>query len=272
MSGLYKNKSGINMVSGTVESISPDKASMVIKTTVGNREKGGVEPKDFKVTFNGDVKLSDEIKVGDTVTAAGYQNGEDSINASFAAHENSCFKASDDLVIISGEVLFANKNEEKDENGQPRLTQAGTEKKPHFDITIAVGSGKDRVNHVVKVYDFAAKDGKEKQENIARFEKIFGNFDRKDNPVYMTIATGAGQEYTKVNKSKDGTKEYENKYESHLGFKSFNVQYLNSLNKSKEAGKAGDAKAAETAKDTNADAENLDFVDIDGIDDMELDF
>jgi hypothetical protein len=267
MSGIYRNKSGINMISGTVEAISPDRKEVSVKTTEGNRETHQLEEKVFKATFDGAETLKEDIHVGDTITVAGYQNGQNSISAKYAEHENGYFKASDDLVILSGEVLFANKNVEKDENGQPRLNKAGAEKKPHFDITIAVGTGKDRVNHVVKVYDFAAKEGKPAQENIARFEKIFANFDRKTNPIYITIATGEGQPYTKTNTKGDTT--YENKYESHLGFKSFNVQFLNSLNKDKGAEKAADAPAKDApAPANNADA--LDF-DLDAIDDMDMD-
>lgn len=224
MSRVYTNqKTGLTVVSGKVKDISEDKKTITVAVQEfvrgENGEHGSYQNKDAVLVAQTPVE---DIIVGDFVTGNGFKAGGGKINVDRVAHENNYVEA-EGFGIISGEVLFANKNEEIDrETNQPRLTQAGTPRKPHFDITVAAGTGESRVNHVVRIYNT------QDQDNIGRYEKLFANFDRKENPVYVSIVTKAENANTYMRESTDKQgRVWQNSYMSHMGTNFMDVNFVN---------------------------------------------
>lgn len=283
MSKVYTNqKTGLAVASGRVKAISEDAKSITIgvqqyvKDGEGN---GHYESTDIVLVASVPVE---GIAENDLVTATGFKAGAGRINIDTINHENAYVEA-EGFGIISGEVLFANKNDEIDkETGEPRLTGAGTPKKPHFDITVAVGTGKERVNHTVKVYN--VKD----QDNIGRYEKLFANFDRNENPVYVSIVTRVenASPYMKETKDKQG-RIWQNQYMSHMGINSLDANFVKG--KVQQAAKntapiTPAATPAQTAPITNASAEpaaqaptsgsgfnyNMDDFNLNDLDDLDM--
>ncbi len=243
MSKKYQNqKSGFTVVSGKIKSISEDKLSSTVSVETWDNVKKARVPEDIVITT---LYPIEEEKIGDVITATGYLVRGQIQAESFskdALYVESAPVASQahGLAVLAGLVLFANKNDEIDKTtGQPRLNQAGQPKKPHFDITIPVGTGEERVTHTVRIYNMPERKKEDgtvipAQDNISRYEKLFANFDRKTNPIYCSIITQPGQTYTRKNVV--GTREYENTCMSHLGANSVDATFMQErvADKSKE--------------------------------------
>lgn len=227
MSRLYNHQNtGVNVVSGPVKSVAEDKLSAVITVQKYNDSTKKYEDKDVKVTALAPI----EAAAGQVVTAVGYKVRGD-IQATALSTEN-IYVEEEGLAILSGKVLFANTNKEIDKDGNPRLNKAGQPKKPHFDITVAVGDGAiERVTHTVAIYNFPEKKDENglvtraAQDNITRYEKLFAKFDRETNPIYVSIVTQPGNSWIRRSVGKDG-REWENAMMSHLGFNSIDVTFL----------------------------------------------
>jgi hypothetical protein len=170
------------------------------------------------------------------VAAAGWPAGENAVNAeTCVCNESSYHQFTDKVAVVSGQVMFARYNDEIDKvTGEHRLTKAGTQKKPHFDISIAVGNGAERVLHTVRAYGDSTQSA---QNRMA-------NFDRTENPVYATIVTQPGESYTTTNEHNGRT--YHNTNMSHIGLNSLDIIFTKDLVKegSKEAAPAQEAPAA----------------------------
>lgn len=235
MSKMYGNqKTGVQVVSGPIKSVADDGLSAVITVQKYNKDTRKNEPEDVTVK----TQLKIEEVPGSIVTAVGYKV-RGVIEADVLSSEN-IYVEEAGLSVLSGQVLFANKNDEIDkETGSPRLNQAGQPKKPHFDITIAVGDGNERVTHTVNIYNFPEKveNGvvvRAAQDNIGRYEKLFATFDRETNPVYAAIVTQPGNSWVAHSKSSDG-RVWDNQRMSHLGANSLDVSFLNGFQKGNTA-------------------------------------
>lgn len=222
---LVKN-TGVSVVSGKISKIADDKKSAVITVSVYNRDTKQNVSEEVAITSNEEI----EVNNGQYVTAMGFKRGQN-IAVERLAADNACLTL-EGTTVVTGLVLFANKNLEKDKDGNPRKTSAGTDRKPHYDITVAVGQGADRETHVIKFYDFTTKEGRA-VENIARYEKLFSNFDRNENPVFVSIVTDEGQAWVRKNTDANG-KEWQNNMVSHMGANSVDVNFVNAKERTNE--------------------------------------
>lgn len=242
MAKVYSKSTGLNIISGKVKSVSDDRYSIVVESEKYNNSTKSREAVEF--TVKAPVTYDESFVPGTRATVAGYLAGKGTINADYASASQG-FSVLDEgldnldkngnpraVAVLSGEVLFANKRDELTENGQPKLNAAGAPRKPHFDVTIAVGTGSSRKTHIVKFYNFTDKEGKF-VDNIGRMEKIFKNFDRKENPIYATFVTDKGQEYSYENEYNGNT--YTNTNVSHMGAQSFDFEFLNARQKQTKA-------------------------------------
>lgn len=258
MAKVYSKSTGLNIISGKVKSVSDDRYSMVVESEKYNPSTKSREAVEF--TVKAPVTYDESFIPGARVTVAGYLAGKGIINADYASASQG-FSVLDEgldnldkngnpraITVLSGEVLFANKRDELTENGQPKLNAAGAPRKPHFDVTIAVGTGSSRKTHIVKFYNFTDKDGKH-VDNIGRMEKIFKNFDRKENPIYATFVTDKGQEYSYENEYNGNT--YTNTNVSHMGAQSFDFEFLNA--RQKKTSTPAQDKTEEPAKTPEAE-------------------
>lgn len=241
MSKWYKSqKTGINVISGKIKSISEDRMVM----TVAAEEYDKTEKKNVPVeaTISSGIPFEDDFKVGYSVTATGYQRGKGAIFAEAVSLGNDTYE-NEDLAVVSGLVRFARLNEEKNADGTPKMKQDGTPKKPHYDITVTARNNEGNfVNHVIKVYEGIHEDGKKSQMDIV--SGLFKNFDRENNRARVTIVTSPGQSYTSTNTGKDG-KEYTNFYCSHMGYKSLDVEFVDQKEKTQGAPTASKAPATQ---------------------------
>lgn len=271
MSKMYTNqKTGLTVVSGKVKTKSDDGKNITVGVQQRNVEKNIYEFVD--VTLTAPVPV-EGIAVGDYITATGFKASGGRINIDTINHENAYIEA-EGFGVLSGEVLFANKSDEIDKTtGQPRLTQAGSPKKPHFDITVAVGKGNDRVTHTVKIYNI--KD----QDNIGRYEKLFANFNRESNPMYVSIVTKAenASSYMRETKDKSG-RIWQNQCMSHLGMNSLDVNFINGKERANDK-ESNEAQAtpeptpipmSQAAPQSNGTGFNYNLDGLDDIDDLDM--
>lgn len=222
---LVKN-TGVSVVSGKISKIADDKKSAVITVSVYNRDTKQNVSEEVAITTNEEIQVNN----GQYVTAMGFKRGQN-IAVERLSADNACLSL-EGTTVVTGLVLFANKNNEVDKDGNPRKTAAGSNRKPHYDITVAVGQGAERETHVIKFYDFTTKEGRA-VENIARYERLFANFDRNENPVFVSIVTDEGQAWTRENKDANG-KVWQNHMVSHMGANSVDVNFVNAKEKTNE--------------------------------------
>ena len=278
MSRMYRNTtSGIVVVTGPVKALAPDNMSVTLSVTQRTND-GKYEPSDYTVKLTEPANPED-FPVGKPVTAYGYQAGINAINAEMCTSENAYGQCSDKLAVIAGNVLFASYRSELDENGQPRLNRAGAPRKPHFDITVTTGSGRDRVNHTVKIYNFTDKNG-EYRDNISSIQKRFEKFDRETNPMYVCIATQPGETYSYDTERNGQT--YHNTTMSHMGYSMIDSAFVNALQKDKGQGVTAPTQAAPTAPQpapapvpavaqaTQANGFDISALDVEGLDDIDF--
>lgn len=270
MSKKYTNTTtGFTLVSGTLKELGEDRKTGIIEAEVWDKSEKKRVLEDIKISAEAPI----EENVGDVVTAYGYNfKGTimiDVISKDAMYHEiEPTVENKKGVAVLAGNVLFAVKNDEIDKTtGEPRLNNAGQPRKPHFDISLPVGQGENRVLHTVKIYDFKERTDKDgtvipAQKNIERYEKLFKNFmeDKANHPIYVSIRTQPGQLYTVDTPAvyskgpKQGqpilSKEtgeqiiWHNKRMSHLGANAIDVTFLQVA---AEKEKQGEEKAATSA-------------------------
>lgn len=226
MSKIYRNQSsGITVVSGKIKSIAEDRMVMVVTTDDYDRTAKKNNPVDL--TISSGVPFEEEFKAGYSVTAAGYQHGKGVIAAEAVFTGNDSYETQD-LAVVTGLVKFARMNEEKNADGSAKMKQDGTTpRKPHYDVTITVKEGDKWVDHVIKIYEGNIEEGKKSQ--MEKAEALFKNFDKETNRIRATFVTTPGQAYH-YTVNKDG-KEYVNYGCSHMGYKSLDVEFLDTKEK-----------------------------------------
>jgi hypothetical protein len=239
---IYTNQnSGLTVATGKIKALSEDRT---VLTIVAEEYKDG-ERKDVELNISNPIGFNpDDYKVGFTVTAAGYKHGKGVIQAERVLVGNDIFETAD-LTVVTGLVKFARYNEEKDKDGNPRLKQDGTPRKPHFDITISVKEDDKYVDHTIKVYEGRHEEGKKSQ--LERVQAMFSRFDRQTNRISVAVVTqpGVPRSYTVT---KD-LKEYTNFVCDHMGYKSIDVEYIDAREKTQApAQKAAPTQTAPVAQ------------------------
>lgn len=251
MSNVYRNqKTGLITATGKIKEISEDRMVLTLSTEEYDRGQKKKAPVDFIVSTG--VPFTEDYQIGYTATAVGYPRGKGVIAGESVLIGNDLYENMD-YVVVSGLVKFARMNEEKNADGTPKVKQDGiTPKKPHYDVTISVYEKDKWVDHIIKVYAGNPEEGK--KSPVDRIAACFKNFDSKENRIRATFVTTPGQSYS-YTVNKDG-REYINNACSHIGFASFDVEYIDAEKQKTQAPaqtpvKAADAPAAQTPSTVN---------------------
>lgn len=225
---VYKNQaSGLVVATGKIKSVSEDR--MVMTVTSEQYDRTAKKNEEVELNVSSGTPFEDSFKNGYGVTVAGYQRGKGAIVADAAFIGNDYFETQD-LAVVTGLVKYARLNEEKDENGAPKMKQDGkTPKKPHYDVTISVNEGDKWVDHVIRIYEGIHEEGKKSQ--MDRAAALFSKFDKESNRIRATFVTSPGQSYSRT-VTKNG-KEYVNYGCSHIGFKFMDVEFVDQKEKAK---------------------------------------
>lgn len=233
-------KTGLNVVSGKVKTISDDRTMMVVTTSRYNSESKQNE--EYDVTVQTANQFGEGVKEGFSVTVAGYKGRGGTLNDVTVMTGQDVYEE-EATSVITGFVSYAGFREEKNADGSPKTKQDGSPKKPHYDICIKVKDEDTNhyVNHRIKVYDFP----NEEKSSIERMKKIFGKLDTEKNRIRVTIVTNPGQEYNYTSTGKDG-REYTNYESVHMGYRFLDVEYVDQ----KEQSQSKDVPAKETAAET----------------------
>ena len=235
MSKLYTNKkAGTSVLTGKITKISDDRKMAEVTYNEYNYQEKKSVAKTKNVLCP--TPLDDSYKVGKTMTAVGYVTGPVNFQPVSVSNEENVFEMQD-IAFLSGHIVKAALNEEKDKDGNPKLKADGSPKKPHFDVQLEVARQDGQiVHHFVKVYDSPKYQEAGQPTNIEKYQKRFADFvNAQDTPMYVTIATTPGQEYSFT--KDDGTVYLGC---SHLGINSLDIQYEFSKDKTKGDGAKGD--------------------------------
>lgn len=251
---IYTNqKTKMSVVSGVVLAISDDRKSVTIKTQEFNRDEKVRAYEDKEMVFEAPQPVAENVVVGKSVTICGYEQidmmaGSSKWVAGYVSAGNESFEFKT-LAVVNGDVVYARYNEEKNEDGTPKMTKErmgadgkiipAKAKTPHFDIGVStVDAEGKRVLHTVKAYPDPVKgkdgqivEGQKSFDKIETLKKRFANFDKESNPMRVTIATQPGQISTSTNEY-DG-KVYENTYSNHMGIYSLDIEYTKAREKDK---------------------------------------
>ena len=237
MAKMYTNQNThLIVASGEITEVAADRMSFKLKTQ--SYDRATKESHETVIEWKCATALADDIAPGKRAAVCGMENTDlfnpanNGYQAGYVSAGNGFFDFKD-LAVVNGDVVFARYNEEKNEDGSPKMTKERTgadgalipakAKKPHFDIGISTeetneAGEKIRVLHTTKCYAF-----KGDTSQIDRYKKLFANFDRESNPVYATIVTAPGVADSRV-VERDG-KTYTNHYAGHMGIKSLDVEY-----------------------------------------------
>lgn len=253
MAKIYVNKkTSVTTVSGQVTEVSSDRKEFKVLSKQWNPESKQMDDNTLSIITS--TPLQEDVAVGKNVTVCGFTNPiKQAFEAMFVEAKSGCFELND-LSVVRGEVVKAEMNEEKNADGTNKVTREGKARKPHFDIKVSTiepdpASEKGetrRVLHTIKVYAMTQSDGSVNTANLDRVKKIFGNYDRNENPATVTVVTSPADATTRENEVNG--KVYVNTYVNHLGFKSIDVEW------GKERTKDKDTAGAEEKKEDPAPA------------------
>ncbi len=251
MSKRYVNKkTSLHIVSGKVESIAEDRKSLVVHNVAYSESaKGNIEE---HTTVRSEYAIPDDIAVGSNITAVGYPAGGTAgafiINAQSISAKSAIFENTE-IAVVSGHLVSAKYISELNLDGTARTKSDGvTPKKPHYDLSLSVPNGPDGRNvlHIIKVYDFPAKenDGKKlteiesikrRIEGVYAFLKEgeepkktdsglppYGFKDKESTPTYVTIVTKPGNSWEHESEFNGETQM--NYYSSHMGISSIDIE------------------------------------------------
>lgn len=189
MGNMYTNlNSGLTVAMGKIKSISDDKLNMVIEAT---KYVQNADPQPVDVKIKSPVPFTESgYRVGYQATAVGYGKGVDgnTMQAQAVLVGNDVYEC-EALAIVKGTVKKIFMNEEKNQDGTPKLNRDGKPRKPHFDITVAVKDEANNrwVDHVIKIYDGRVEPGKRGQ--IEQMKYRFKDFDPEHNRMAVTFVT-----------------------------------------------------------------------------------
>ena len=252
---IYDNKkTGLSTISGKIESISDDRLNLTVKTQV--YDAATKTRNDTSVPVSLESTFEENASVGQNITVVGFKNPRTkSYDAMFVSTGSGSFDY-DALSVVSGDVIFAGYNEEKNEDGSVKMSREYTTasgevvaphaKKPHFDIGISTEeldseTGKTRrVLHTIKEYPYNGDMTK-----VERYKKLFANFNKETNPVYATIVTAPAE--IKPREHEYNGKVYTNYYANHMGTNMVDVVFEKALMKETETSKDEEAPAPEVS-------------------------
>lgn len=238
MSKLYTNKkAGTSVLTGKITAISEDRKTVDVTYNEYSYQEKKSESKTKKVLCQ--QPLDDSYKTGKTITAVGYVTGPVNFQPVSISNDVNVFEMQD-IAFLSGHIVKAALNEEKDQEGNPKLKSDGTPRKPHFDVQMEIPRNDGQiVHHFVKVYDTPKYQEVGQPTNIEKFQKRFADFvSAQETPMYVTIATTPGQEFSFT--KDDGTVYLGC---SHMGINSLDIQY--EFSKEKQQGKDNGEKPKE---------------------------
>lgn len=223
---IYRQKDGITVASGKIKSISDDRMHMVLATQDYNKTEKKVIDTDMNVVLQ--IPLDDSMKRGFDVTVAGYPHGKGTFMAETVLSGNDIYQT-EDLTIITGFVTSVRFNEEKNEDGSPKMKQDGvTPRKPHYDISVPVQMEGKRVWHQIAVYDNDIYN----KDAIEKAKRLFDKFDKETNRIKVTFVTRPGDITSYVTHGANG-QEYTNYSCRHMGYQSVDVEYVDQKEKTK---------------------------------------
>lgn len=218
MSKLYTNqKANTSVLSGKIKSISEDRKN--IEVAYKNYDYNAQKSTDMVANVVSGVAVDESYVAGKNITVIGYTTGPTFTAINISNKEN--IFETQGLTVISGYVAKAGLNEEKNEDGSPKLKQDGTPRKPHFDIQVVIEENGNPTHHFVKVYNAPKHQKAGEKSNIEKQQARFVDFkDPETTPTRVTIATQSGQPFT-FEKS-DGTVYYGC---SHMSVNSLDIEY-----------------------------------------------
>lgn len=288
MKNYHPQNSQINFMSGIITSISDDRTKFELKSFV--KKNVGTDPETKKDKYETIAQthycsvalpLDEHCNVGgrvSVVTRGSDYDEEKDIDVEKAltviAGNGAYDMKREPFSLINGRIKFATYRDEKDENGQPKMskeyiTQDGQKvaphpKKAHFDIGISVPEqtedGNTRwITHTIKVYEKTGADGKIDNKQVYGLKKKLENVDLKNEAVYATIVTTPAP-VTSYTTEKDG-KEYINYSCQHMGYRSMDIDFPKDLELvRKEAGITTEAtkESTPTADATPVEAKTPD--------------
>ena len=241
MSKYYNNtKSGIRVVSGPIDTISSDGKEFTIKHTTWSKDKTTdkyVSSEETVVCMNTAGSAFENIAVGDEVCAYGYGRGTKDGCATIGVEglldgkHNHYVEVDPTLAIIYGRIKSAGMNNEKDENGNPKLKADGiTARKPHFDIKFTLRrkdeDGDHFESHTVSRY----RTSYDKQDVLESFNKKFKDFNPEEKNYLVCIVT-APAEITPLTFKGDDGQDVTIYYARHMGTKSIDTEIVDPLPK-----------------------------------------
>lgn len=234
MSKAYLNqKNHISVVSGSIVSISEDRRSMQV--TYAEYDKATHASINKTTNAQTMVPIPADYQAKDKITMIGGFL-MDNFTVSNFTKDSACYEMPD-LAVVTGHIEKVVLNEEKDEQGNPKLKKSnGQPRKPHFDIYIKTensslsAEASDIETHIIKVYDGKVEAGK--PNNIERMQKRFAGIhfqDKESTPIRATIVTQPGQNWSNAY-TNEATGVNEMRYfSSHMGVRSMDLELEYSL-------------------------------------------
>lgn len=258
MGNMYTSRnSGLTVAMGKIKSIANDKLSMVIEATeyVQNSNTKKTESRAVDVNVRSAVPFTEAgYRVGYQATAVGYGRGLDGnvMQAQAVLVGADCYEDAA-LAVVKGTVKRTFMNEEKNQDGSPKLNREGKPKKRHFDITVTVKDETNNrwVDHVIRVYDGKVEPGKRGQ--IEQMQYRFKDFDPEHNRMAVTFITQPAEikerTYIKTN-GQPGTA-----YAAyHLGCVKMDYEYLGEKQQTRGNEQAAPAQSQAPVQNTPAQA------------------
>ena len=272
MARIFKKDSAhTTIVAGIIKDIKEDgsmiiatrEASLVPRTNDNGEVMKGADGKTLnKVVWNEKDQVvvnefgfsANDYKIGYAATAVGELRRNGTLNADMVISGKSGVYTYPyqnkngvdvELQVIAGFVKFAGYNAEVNpEDGQPYKNQKGENRKPHFDLCVAVrGEDGKYVSHIVKYYDT-----KNAQHQIEACKKAFADYDKTKNSAFVTIVTTPGEEKVKT-RQVDGGKEEKYFRCEHLGNTIPDVIIVNSVRDRDKSNQTKEAAEPEQSSD-----------------------
>lgn len=223
---IYRQKDGITVASGKIKDISDDRMHIVLATQDYNKTDKKNVDMDMNIVLQ--IPLDDSMKKGFDVTVAGYPHGKGTFMAETILSGNDIYQT-EDLTILTGFIASTRLNEEKNEDGSPKMKRDGTTpRKPHYDISIAVTEEGHKVWHQIAVYD----NEKYNKDAIEKAKRLFDKFDKKSNRIKVTFVTRPGETTSYVTHGANG-QEYTNYSCRHMGYQSVDIDYVDQKERTK---------------------------------------
>lgn len=258
---IYNNQNaGFVAINGIINNISADRKTMAIKSQVWDiqaKPSPKFVPTEKKVISP--MPFDDSYQAGEEVSIIGYPKAgmitADHVfkrDGGYAEEIVTVNKDNKDVELgfgfVSGQVLFARVNEEKNADGSARLNQKNEPKKRHFDIAVKCeNEAGEEMIHIIKVYDGKFTPASEKTP----FEKYRDLFSKhpEDNCRVLIVTSALGERDIYSNEKEYNGQPQITTYANHMGVKSADFVFSKNLEKeqAKEAAKEQSAPEEEKA-------------------------